>query len=73
MSVAAASFSAVVLATADGEGWLQVGELALAFVLSAVIGLERELRQKSAGLRAHTPMLLWPCSSPTWAPACRGP
>jgi putative Mg2+ transporter-C (MgtC) family protein len=37
-----------------GQGWLQIGELALAFVLSALIGLERELRQKSAGLRTHT-------------------
>ncbi|MCW2842694.1 MAG: magnesium transporter MgtC [Nocardioides sp.] len=37
-----------------GQGWLQVGELGLAFVLSSVIGLERELRQKSAGLRTHT-------------------
>jgi putative Mg2+ transporter-C (MgtC) family protein len=31
-----------------------VGRLALTLVLSAVIGLERELRQKSAGLRTHT-------------------
>jgi putative Mg2+ transporter-C (MgtC) family protein len=38
----------------SGQGWLQIGELALAFVLSALIGLERELRQKSAGLRTHT-------------------
>ena len=38
----------------NGQGWLQVGELALAFALSAAIGLERELRQKSAGLRTHT-------------------
>jgi putative Mg2+ transporter-C (MgtC) family protein len=37
-----------------GQGWGQLGELALAFVLSAAIGLERELRQKSAGLRTHT-------------------
>ncbi|HEX4787584.1 MAG TPA: MgtC/SapB family protein [Actinospica sp.] len=37
-----------------GQGWAQLGELALAFVLSAAIGLERELRQKSAGLRTHT-------------------
>jgi putative Mg2+ transporter-C (MgtC) family protein len=37
-----------------GQGWLQIGELALAFVLSALIGLEREIRQKSAGLRTHT-------------------
>src|SRR3954469_24423081 len=37
-----------------GQGWIQVGELALSFVLSAAIGLEREVRQKSAGLRTHT-------------------
>jgi putative Mg2+ transporter-C (MgtC) family protein len=36
------------------EGWLQAGELGLALLLSAVIGLERELRQKSAGLRTHS-------------------
>jgi putative Mg2+ transporter-C (MgtC) family protein len=39
---------------AAGQGWTQVVELALAFVLSAAIGLEREIRQKSAGLRTHT-------------------
>jgi putative Mg2+ transporter-C (MgtC) family protein len=38
----------------NGEGWRQAAELALALVLSAVIGLEREIRQKSAGLRTHT-------------------
>lgn len=37
-----------------GQGWTQVGALFLAFVLSAGIGLEREVRQKSAGLRTHT-------------------
>ena len=37
-----------------GQGWTQVGYLALAFVLSSLIGLEREWRQKSAGLRTHT-------------------
>jgi putative Mg2+ transporter-C (MgtC) family protein len=37
-----------------GQGWKQVGELALAFVLSSVIGVEREWRQKSAGLRTYT-------------------
>ncbi|MGH8891066.1 MAG: MgtC/SapB family protein [Acidothermaceae bacterium] len=37
-----------------GEGWTQAGELGLAFALSSLIGLERELRQKSAGLRTHT-------------------
>ncbi len=38
----------------DGEGWRQVAELALALALSAAIGLEREMRQKNAGLRTHT-------------------
>jgi putative Mg2+ transporter-C (MgtC) family protein len=37
-----------------GQGWLQLGELTLAFVLSALVGIERELRQKSAGLRTYT-------------------
>jgi putative Mg2+ transporter-C (MgtC) family protein len=37
-----------------GQGWLQFGELALALLLSALIGLEREMRQKSAGLRTYT-------------------
>jgi putative Mg2+ transporter-C (MgtC) family protein len=37
-----------------GQGWLQFSELGLALVLSAVIGLEREMRQKSAGLRTYT-------------------
>ena len=36
-----------------GQGWVQVGELALALVLSTAIGIEREIRQKSAGLRTH--------------------
>ncbi len=37
-----------------GQGWQQIGDLALAFALSSLIGLEREWRQKSAGLRTHT-------------------
>ena len=37
-----------------GQGWLQLSELGLAFVLSALIGIEREIRQKSAGLRTYT-------------------
>jgi putative Mg2+ transporter-C (MgtC) family protein len=37
-----------------GQGWLQIGELALAFVLAALIGLEREIKHKSAGLRTYT-------------------
>jgi putative Mg2+ transporter-C (MgtC) family protein len=37
-----------------GQGWVQLAELGLAFILSALIGLEREIRQKSAGLRTYT-------------------
>jgi putative Mg2+ transporter-C (MgtC) family protein len=37
-----------------GQGWAQFGGLTLAFVLSAFIGLERESRHKSAGLRTYT-------------------
>lgn len=37
----------------SGQGLRQVGELALAFGLSSLIGIEREWRQKSAGLRTH--------------------
>lgn len=37
-----------------GQGWLQVAELVLAFLLSSAIGLERQLRGKSAGLRTQT-------------------
>jgi putative Mg2+ transporter-C (MgtC) family protein len=38
----------------SGQGWVQLGELGLAFVLSALIGLEREIRHKSAGFRTYT-------------------
>lgn len=37
-----------------GQGLVQVGELILAFALASMIGLERELRSKSAGLRTQT-------------------
>lgn len=37
-----------------GQGWLQIFELLSAFVLSALIGTEREIRQKAAGLRTYT-------------------
>jgi putative Mg2+ transporter-C (MgtC) family protein len=36
------------------QGLVQLGGLGLAFVLSALFGLERELRNKSAGLRTNT-------------------
>ncbi len=38
----------------NGQGWLQLEELGAAFVLSALVGLEREIRHKSAGLRTNT-------------------
>src|ERR1700733_9601308 len=38
----------------SGQGLRQFMELGLAFVLSASIGLEREIRRKSAGLRTYT-------------------
>jgi putative Mg2+ transporter-C (MgtC) family protein len=37
-----------------GQGWPQFAELGLAFLLSALIGLEREIGQKSAGMRTYT-------------------
>jgi len=37
-----------------GEGLLQLQELGLAFFLSALVGLEREYRQKAAGFRTYT-------------------
>ncbi|MDF0530031.1 MgtC/SapB family protein [Tsukamurella sp. 8F] len=36
-----------------GQGWRQIEELVLAFCLSAVVGVEREVRGKSAGLRTQ--------------------
>jgi putative Mg2+ transporter-C (MgtC) family protein len=45
---------AAIAAVPSGQGLKQFGELALAFVLSSCIGMEREWRQKSAGLRTHT-------------------
>ncbi|RBM09737.1 MgtC/SapB family protein [Novacetimonas cocois] len=44
----------MVMTHAPGEGWVQLGELGLAFLLSGLVGLEREIRQKSAGLRTYT-------------------
>jgi putative Mg2+ transporter-C (MgtC) family protein len=37
-----------------GQGATQFSELGMAFLLSAVIGLEREIRHKSAGIRTYT-------------------
>ena len=38
----------------DGQGVKQFFELGAAFFLSAAVGLEREIRHKSAGLRIYT-------------------
>lgn len=46
--------NAIAAAAGQGQGWRQMGELALAFALSSVVGLEREFRGKSAGLRTQT-------------------
>jgi putative Mg2+ transporter-C (MgtC) family protein len=43
----------LVAGTTNIEGLAQIGELALALLLSAVVGIEREIKQKSAGLRTH--------------------
>lgn len=45
--------SQIVASAADGQTWQQVGELLLAFALSSAIGLERQFRGKSAGLRTQ--------------------
>lgn len=46
--------AAGLLGEPTGQGWYQLGELLTALVLCSLIGLERELKQKSAGLRTHT-------------------
>jgi putative Mg2+ transporter-C (MgtC) family protein len=46
--------SSMIASSANIEGWTQASELALALLLSAMVGVEREIRQKSAGLRTHT-------------------
>jgi putative Mg2+ transporter-C (MgtC) family protein len=43
----------VASAVNHGQGWRQAGELLLAFALSSVVGLERQFRGKSAGLRTQ--------------------
>ena len=53
MDLAAAAVSPATN-TINGQGWRQLSELGLALLLSALIGLERELRHKDAGLRTHT-------------------
>lgn len=46
--------TAMLFGEPTGQTWVQLAELGLAFILSALIGLEREIRQKSAGLRTYT-------------------
>jgi putative Mg2+ transporter-C (MgtC) family protein len=52
--VDAHSSAALATGLLEGQGWRQMGELGAALVLSAGIGVEREIRQKHAGLRTHT-------------------
>ncbi len=54
VAIAANAALAATVHQLNGEGWRQAAELGLALVLSAAIGLEREIRQKHAGLRTHT-------------------
>src|SRR5262245_30447134 len=42
------------LTAPSGQSWVQVVDLLVALVLSMAIGVEREIRNKSAGLRTHT-------------------
>lgn len=44
----------MLISESDGQGVKQFLELGTAFLLSAAIGLEREIRHKSAGLRTYT-------------------
>jgi putative Mg2+ transporter-C (MgtC) family protein len=44
----------MLISDTDGQGLNQFLELGAAFLLSAAIGLEREIRHKSAGLRTYT-------------------
>jgi putative Mg2+ transporter-C (MgtC) family protein len=37
-----------------GQGWTQIAQFGIALFLSSAIGIEREIRQKSAGLRTYT-------------------
>jgi putative Mg2+ transporter-C (MgtC) family protein len=48
------SLAASNLLAGPGQGGRQISELVIAFGLSALIGLEREIRGKSAGLRTQT-------------------
>jgi len=44
----------MMISDTDGQGARQFIELGTAFLLSASVGLEREIRRKSAGLRTYT-------------------
>jgi putative Mg2+ transporter-C (MgtC) family protein len=46
--------AAVTTGVLSGQGWAQAGDLGAALLFSACVGVEREIRQKNAGLRTHT-------------------
>jgi putative Mg2+ transporter-C (MgtC) family protein len=54
LAIKAFAVQAAVAHQLNSEGWRQAAELGVALILSAAIGLEREIRQKNAGLRTHT-------------------
>lgn len=47
-------YAAPLFSPGSGQGARQFAELGIALLLASLIGLERELQQKSAGLRTHT-------------------
>jgi len=53
MSTSEALLSGATLMS-NPEGWREAGELGVALALSALVGVEREFRHKSAGLRTHS-------------------
>ena len=53
VSATTSTVLADVLGPAVGQGWREITNLIAAFVLCSLIGLEREVRRKSAGLRTH--------------------
>lgn len=53
MAIVALTAAAAPTGLLAGQGPVQIGELLLAFALSSLIGLERQIRGKSAGLRTQ--------------------
>jgi putative Mg2+ transporter-C (MgtC) family protein len=54
MPATLASSSVLAFGEPIGQSWTQIADFAIAFGLSALIGLEREIKQKAAGIRTYT-------------------